>query len=361
MPTVEITVRSNLQVVIHKVFFMKKIKFFILLITLSLFGCSSALPKVDSYYISSFTFTDDEKLWNAETVLSPDGENVIVDGKYLVNLKTGERENLYKRFNVGRDTTLKTHDILNGSAYWSSDGRYIGMLADHYEPTSISAVGEVTYIFDLQDNSFRRYETWSRSFSPFNSDQILTDKGVYNLNDGIVFPFLPEYDFRQEKEFGVTKYGVLWSKSLGIPVAEFNELPYNPSDNVETELAIETYFYANPEGRNYSMNTGIKFKAQSDHTIQIVFDPTGEYVLLAEWQCHESQISCEIYPFNADSVYDTVLTLVSWRTQEHQELIHLSEIDPEHVVAYGNMAWSADGSTIFISRKDAPPIVLKVK
>jgi hypothetical protein len=55
------------------------------------------------------------------------------------------------------------------------------------------------------------------------------------------------------------------------------------------------------------------------------------------------------------------LTLVRWRTQERQELIRLSEIDPEHVVAYGDMAWSADGSTIFISRKDAQPIVIKLK
>ncbi|MCJ7434119.1 MAG: hypothetical protein MUO77_11585, partial [Anaerolineales bacterium] len=246
--------------------------------------------------------------------------------------------------------------------YWSFDGRYLGKLADHYEPTSVSPVSKVTYIFDLQDNSFRRFDTWSHSFSPFNSDQILTGDGVYNLKNGTITPFSPEYDFRQEKEFRATKYGLLWSKNLEIPVAEFNNLPNDTPDDVSEEIAIESYFYANPESRNYSIRTGIKLETHGGHRTRILIDPSGEYILIIEWQCNDKGVPCNnAYPVNADSVYDTVLTLVRWRTQERQELIRLSEIDPQNVVAFGDMEWSADGGTIFISRKDALPIVIKLK
>lgn len=343
---------------------MKKISLFIILIfTLSfLIGCAPRFPQIDSYYVSPFTLTDAEKLWNADTALSPDGESVITDGKYLASLKTGERENLYERFKVGRDTTLKTHDILNGVAYWSFDGRYLGMLADHYEPTSISAVSEVTYIFDLWDNSYRRFDIWSRSFSPFRSDQILTEDGVYSLKDGTITSFSPKYDFRQEKEFGVTnKYlNYLWSKNLGVPVAQSFTFPYNATSKDDVEVVVESFTQKPPYLPTYTVSTGFVSKFPNQ-LVGIFFDPTGEYILVAEWQCHESQIICGIYPFNADGVYDTVLTLVRWRTKEQKELIRLSEIDPKHVVAYGYMEWSADGSTVFISRKDALPVVLKVK
>ena len=356
--------RSNLQFVTHKVFSMKKIKFFILFITLSLFGCTSAFPKVASYYISSFTFTDDEKLWNAETALSSDGKSIVIAGLTnfdLINLKTGNRENLDERFNVNNKILHGPNDdvFADSLVYWSSDGRYIGVLADHYEPTSISAVGEVTYIFDLQDNSFRRFNTQIRSFSPFSSDKIWTYDGVYNLKDASVIPLLADYDFRQEKEFGAIG-DFLWSKASGIPVAMIQTQPTGASSESDIEIVLWSLDTKDPNNPKYSVSTGFISKFPNQ-LAGIFFDPTGEYILVAEWQCHESTTPCSITPFHADNVYDTVLTLVRWRTQERQELIRLTEIDPEHVVAYGDMDWSADGSTIFISRKDAQPIVIKLK
>ena len=347
---------------------MKKTKFFFLLTLIMLFlvSCSLRFPKAASYYTSPFELTDEEKLWRASLALSPDGSSIVVDGKYLANLVTGEREDLYERFKVGRDTTLKAHDILNHSAYWSFDGRYLGMLADHYEPTSVSAEGEVTYIFDLQDNTFRRYDMWSSAFSPFNSNQILTSKGVYNLNDGTIIPFSPDYDFRQEKEFGATGYPInffLWGKNLGIPIAQISKLPHNTIEKEHSEVVVKSFDWYHPVPPAeiaYTVSTGFVSK-RPNRLSGYFFDPTGEYILISEWQCHEGPTPCTVTPVYVDNVYDTILTLVRWRTGEQKELIKLSEIDSENVIAYGYMAWSTDGSTIYISRHNAQPVVLKVK
>lgn len=319
---------------------MKKTHLFTILVFALFFltACAPRFPQVDAYYISPFELTDREKLLNKSLALSPDGNTILVGSDDIVRLESGEQEDLNLYGRIESDS----HDIFTDFGFWSFDGRYLGMQAQHY--VGRDPVGYVTYIFDLLDNTFRRFDTWSNSFSPFNSYQILTSEGVYNLNDGTTIPFSPNYDFRQDKEFRSTKYGVLQSKNLGVPVAEINTLPYtlpsNAPDKIDTELAIETYFYANPDSRNYSILTGIKFNAQSNGRVRVLLDPTGEYILIVEWQCNDDGIPCGMHPLNADKVYDTVLTLVRWRTQERQEL---------------------NGSTIFISRKDALPIVLKVK
>ena len=117
---------------------MKKIQFLITLffVLFLLIGCAPRFPQVSSYYISPFELTKDEELSVTNTVLSPDGENMVVSwagGLDLADLHTG------KRTAVG-DKTLwdveRTYnDILTEIATWSFDGRYLGILAEHYEPT----------------------------------------------------------------------------------------------------------------------------------------------------------------------------------------------------------------------------------
>ena len=339
---------------------MKRTKLFFLLMFF-LVSCSSKFPKVASYYTSPFELTDEEKFWHEDLHLrlSPDGSSIVVGGRYLVNLATGEREDLYKRVKVGRDTTMKNDDILDGDiTYWSFDGRYLGMLANHYE-SSREPVGYATYIFDLRDNTFRRYNTWSGAFSPFSSNQILTREGVYSLNDGTIIPLVPDYDFSRDKNFGGTigGTGVLWSQKLGVPVAQLSIS--SPSKN-ESNVVLESLNINDPTRPKYSIPIGFSYQSP-DWAIYRLLDPTGEYALIIQWKCAKDLAPCATVPVNPDSVYDSVLTLVRWRTKEQKELIRLSEIDPEHVVAYGYMAWSADGSTIFVARRDAPAIVLKVK
>jgi hypothetical protein len=335
---------------------MKKTKFFFLLMLVLLFlvSCSPRFPKIVSYYTSPFELTDEEKLWHEDLNLnlSPDGSSIVVGGRYLANLVTGEREDLYKRFKIGGDTTIKNGDILDSDiTYWSFDGHYLGMLAQHYEGGR-EPVGYATYIFDLRDNTFRRFDINSGSFSPFNSYQVATDKGVYNLNDGTVIPYPIDYDFGQDKEFGATKYDGLWSKRLGVPVAE---LSISSPNKDEANVVLESLNVTDPVHPKYSIPIGFSYQSP-DWAIYRLLDPTGEYALIMQWKCSKDLAPCATIPVNTDSVYDTVLTLVRWRTGEQKELIRLSEIDPDHVVAYGYMAWSADGSTIFVSR-----IVIKLK
>jgi hypothetical protein len=279
-------------------------------------------------------------------------------GLDLVDLHTG------KRTAVG-DKTLwdveRTHnDILTEIVTWSFDGRYLGILAEHYEPTiSVNRAGYAFYTLNMEDNSVKRYaDLRATRFSPFNSYQVTSDKGIYNLNDGTTTPLSPDYDFRQEKEFRATNNDMLWSKNLNVPVALLGSFP-NP-DNGDFGIALESYNNVDPVHPKFYIPISLTVQYPNQFA-KILLDATGEYVLALEWQCSDSQTLCSDDPSFPNNVHDTVLTIIRWRTGEQKELIRLSEIDPEHVVAYGYMAWSADGGTIFISRKDASPIVLKVK
>jgi len=335
--------------------------YFILLLVASIFliGCVPHFPQLDSYYISPFKLTQRENLMRAFLALSPNGKSMVVSwsgGLDLADLQTG------KRIAVG-DKTLwdlesANDDILTEIATWSFDGRYLGIQAKHYE-RSRDPVGYAFYILNMQNNSVKRYaDLWATQFSPFNSYQVTSDKGIYNLKDGTIILYPVDFDFGQETEFGATNYGRLWSRKLGVPVAELGGLPH--SDKGVLEMALQSLNMANPADPKFSYPIGVAVK-HPNQLAKILLDPTGEFILSIEWQCSESQTLCSTNPLFPNNIHDTVLTVTRWRTKEQKELIRLSKIDPEHVVAKGYMAWSADGSTIYVSRLDAGPIVLKVK
>lgn len=343
-----------------RITYPEKIQFSIILFfALSLLvGCAPSFPKVKSFYISPFELTADEKEYYTALALSPGGEMMAVasvNGSYAVaNLATGEREALTSNLENWQNTILANHDLVGYLVDWSFDQRYLGFSADHYELNSNRPAGMALYVFDMQEDTFTRYDVGAGIFSPFNSDQVMIGIDVYNLRDGTMISSPVDFDFAQEQEFGATVQGKLWSKKLGVPVAELQ----TSSKDVSTEITIDSFNLIQPK---YSIPIGFTSKHPNE-LVKSLFDPTGKYVLTVEWQCSESPTSCATSPvFYSDNVYDTVLTLIHWRTKKQQELIQLSEIDPENVLADGYMAWSADGSTIFISRKDAPAVVLKLK
>ncbi|RME55915.1 hypothetical protein D6779_11615 [Candidatus Parcubacteria bacterium] len=340
----------------------------LLLIFLSgfLIGCTpdARFPQVGSFYISPFELKSEEKKFSARLALSPNGETVAISwigGHDLVNLRSGQRSDLDEELSLW-DLNAANGDIFDGQVFWSFDRRYLGLTGRHYGNSPI-ATGEVFYRFDLETGAAERYEMWAATFSPFNSDQVLTEEGVYDLRDGTLLPFAPDVDFREERAFGVTSSprNLLWSKRLGVPVGRLSTLPYwDVPANIDVRVAVESYHSPDPEKPAHSVPIGFTSR-RPNQLAGMVFDPTGEYVLLAEWQCSpDAPTPCRITPYYADNVYDSALFLVRWKTGEQQELIRLSEIDHEHVVAHGYMAWSADGSTILVSRYDAPPVVLKV-
>jgi len=223
---------------------MKKIQFLIPLffVLFLLNGCAPRFPQVSSSYILPFELTKDEELSVTNTVLSPDGEIMAVNwagGHDLVNLHTGEKTDLMEKFGL-RDLRRGHNDILTEIATWSFDGRYLGILAEHYEPTvSVNRAGYAFYTLNMEDNSVKRYANLRATrFSPFNSYQVTSDKGIYNLKDGTVIPYPMDFDLSHEQEFGATDYGTLWSKSLGAPVAELGSLPH--PDNGDVEIALKS-------------------------------------------------------------------------------------------------------------------------
>lgn len=345
---------------------MKHTRFLYLLILIAaLTACAPAFPKVDSFYISPFKLTTDYpyQLFNASYALSPNGDTVFVTvgtDYYLADLATGKKIDLRKQLGM-TEIGIANADNFSIPITWSFDGKYLGIPANHYNPEIVPKREYAFYVFNLQDNTYKRYDFGARFFSPFDSNQLLTENGVYNSKDGTTIPLSPDFDFRQEKEFRAGDYwDLLWSKSLGVPVAQIGTLPRDATKKDDIEVVVESFAPKPPYLSTYTVSTGFVSK-HPNQLSGLFFDPTGEYILISEWQCHESPTPCTITPFHADNVYDTVLTLVRWHAKEQKELIRLSAIDSKNVVAYGDMAWSADGSTIFISRKDGLPIVIKLK
>lgn len=338
-------------------------------VILLLNSCAPAFPSVASVYVSPFELTPKERNSAPELALSPDGETMAIGwmgGQDFADLRTGERIQLTEKFGLS-NLEYVNRDIISGDRiFWSSDGRYLGMVAKHYENGSPTPTGWAFYRFDLQTKAAERYELSAYAFSPFDSNKVLTENGVYDLRDGTVIPFAPDFDFRQEQEFGVTSsiITMLWSKNLGVPVAELHTGSYLGQNDL-MGLSLFSYNPVPPYDAKYIVPSGFSFPTY-EWVSEYTLDPTGEYIVAARWECSKDSPCAhisrgELPTLYTENVRDTVITLIRWQSGEQQELIRLSEIDAEHVVADGYIAWSADGSTIFVARKDAPAVVLKVK
>ena len=99
-----------------------------------------------------------------------------------------------------------------------------------------------------------------------------------------------------------------------------------------------------------------------DNVVDVIFDPSGDYLVLTQWKCDPNDPrQCSQYPdaYYTNSVMDTVILLVNWRTGEQKELFRLSDIVPDHLIG-SYTTWSMDGSTLLLWRQDAPPVVLKI-
>ncbi|MFO3797188.1 MAG: hypothetical protein ACK8QZ_07895, partial [Anaerolineales bacterium] len=171
-----------------------------------------------------------------------------------------------------------------------------------------------------------------------------------------------QYDFTQETNVaGSGEY--LWSKKVDLPIAKLSPLWSGTAENmVWRNLAIISFFdYKRPDEWKYQK---ILIENPSSHIVSAIFDPSGEYVLVAEWKCaytDTSHCSDVDFPPVLDGITDSIFTLIHWRTGKKHELFRLSSIDPQNVIASGDLYWSADGSTIVLGRIHASLVVLKVK
>lgn len=360
---------------------MKRIfvEFFAVILALLLSGCGPKFPTVESAYISPVNI----RITPGFFALSPDGKTITIEEKCgeQIDLQTGNITPYpYQDYTNQTGSLDKKFCIINRIGGWSPDGRYLAITEREYDQATMT-VRDRNRIIDTRTRTIQSipgqgFWVWS----PFNTGTYLTRSewpvgvvGVYNMYEPKSFEAFTlldgskQYDFTQEIEVGgVGEY--LWSKRLDIPIAWLTPLRDGKAVNMRwRNLAIESFFEPGfPVESKYQLTL---IDDPTSHIVGAIFDPSGEYVLVAEWECAYTDTShCNdtvIDPPHPsvvlDGITDSVFTLIHWRTGKKRELFHLSSIDPQNVIASGDLYWSADGSTIVLGRINASLVVLKMK
>jgi len=325
---------------------IRKWNIFIILFLLVLSSCSifgkSGFPKVESVFVSSVTLGPID-----EFALSPDGSKIIDEAFTETELSTGKQT---QRF---MDTLgLKIYGSTGGFMGWSVDGRYLAATQMVLAPDS-TIVDTPVVIIDTQTNTARYYKGSFNGWSAVNSERFLTNNWTPTNLDGTEIYDWTSPDFRIVEVRGNEEF--LWDVNQNLPIAIVSLNYAVPGIEVDTST-IEILSFGKE-----TIRLPIYTERPLQQTISAIFDPTGRYALLTIWE------RSEIPPEGNDEIFgkfvvDTVLMVVDWRKGEHRELFRLSSIGDGKVIALpAKTAWSADGSTIFVARKDAPGVVLKVK
>lgn len=330
---------------------VRKWHIFIMLVLLTVPSCSiieakSDFPKVESVFVSSVTLGPIDKF-----ALSPDGSKVIDEAFTETELSTGKQT---QRF---MDTIgLEIYGSTGGFMGWSVDGRYLAATQMVLAPDSM-IIDKPVVVIDTQTNTARYYKGVFNGWSAVNSERFLTNNWTpTNISDGSeITDFWGTRDFRSVEIKGNENF--LWSVQENLPIAYFTWRPLASSQEETGQHVNKIVSYDEEETIQVKIYTEKPFQ----RTIGTIFDPTGQYALLTIWERSETppEGNDEIF---GKFVVDTVLIVVDWRRGEYRELFRLSSLGDGKAIALPHKtAWSADGSTIFVARKDAPAVVLKVK
>lgn len=310
-------------------------------------------------------------------ILEREGESF---GDYAVS-----PDGLYYYSSFGGKTNIQTGEVTlvdnyvctrNGPIRLSPDARY---LSGNNNATGMG-------IYDIQEGKCYQpqnprdtypVESWSPESNRFiqaHSKIIMDFPAFMEVQYPIGYPL----DFRKVKNI----YGngqTLWDKDSNLPIAE-------TVTSCEGCTLWDDPSFPNLQAKKFLEIRSLDIPSLSESTTPIrekllifdwitgiyypIFDPTGEYILVAvEERTLPPTPTQELspqqkYDYYYDSKYvkDTVLMLVHWRTKEHIELLRLSQYGQvqSHAIL-SDMSWSADGSTIFVPRTNAPPLVLKIK
>jgi len=302
-------------------------------------------PTLERWYISSAELQALD-----EFALSPDGERIIDASFYETELETGKRVRKFGPSEIAG--LLHEWGGSGGLMGWSVDGRYLAATQMVLAPDS-TIVDTPVVIIDTQTNTARYYKGAFNGWSAVNSERFLTNNWTPTNLDGTEIYDWTSPDFRIVEVRGNEEF--LWDVNQNLPIAIVSLNYAVPGIEVDTST-IEILSFGKE-----TIRLPIYTERPLQQTISAIFDPTGRYALLTIWE------RSEIPPEGNDEIFgkfvvDTVLMVVDWRKGEHRELFRLSSIGDGKVIALpAKTAWSADGSTIFIARKDAPGVVLKVK
>ncbi len=361
---------------------MKKIFSYVLpfLLIAFLMGCAPRFPMVESYYVTPAKWDRIPDLF----ALSPDGEYATYPDVGFIQLTTGEESRPHADY---KNLNFEGYMGSDGLEAWSPDGRYF-TVSTLYDDRTPGANRDPLYIFDNRERTAKKLPDTARLgvwWSPFNTEHFMAQYfynneyaglGIFDTQGSLISLVNEEVDFRNETELRGNGND-LWSKALDRPVASMQTfvsksfLPTNPpfptppverSGLVIGSIYIDSFAYPmDYEKPKYRFP--IMEDTPLNGNVGFIFDPTGKYVLLAQWQCADANFThcTNDSVMNISNVTDTVFTLLDWRTGEKQEIFRLSKIGDGYVAGSAPVAWSADGSTIIIGRHNSQSVVLKIK
>jgi hypothetical protein len=274
-------------------------------------------------------------------------------------------------------TPLKNFDCSwNAPIRLSPNGLYLSGSTD-YAGMGIYNIQEEKCYQPKNAYQLNPVESWSPESNRFvlAQSRIIMEYPTFNQ---VPYPSDYPIDFRKVKNI-YGHHDILWDKETNFPVAEaatgcdgcvFPLDPGFPNLQAKTYLEIRSLDVPSLRETTNPMRERLLTFDWPTSPYYAIFDPTGEYILVAVEERMlpptptQEMIPQQKYGYYYDPKYvkDTVLMLVHWRTKAHIELLRLSRYGQvESNAILSDMSWSADGSTIFVPRRNAPPLVLKIK
>jgi dipeptidyl aminopeptidase/acylaminoacyl peptidase len=328
-------------------------------------GCSQEFPVVSSVYISSYS----PKI-NDAPALSVDGSYVVSRDFRQIDLKSGEETNPYNEY---ISPEWKFDNFVN-LLQWSPDGSQLAFATNKLD--SLLGFDNTFYVYYINSHNLVEHHKIGTFYqwSPFGgrllAKPVKSPSSSWQIYDLESQEFIPithqKIDIAKEKKLKGSGL-FLWSGEANVPIAEIFQInPINFDNQKKPQEIGITILFGDKNGAidiDYGSYAQIFLSTPPDNIVDAKFDPSGKFILVAQWKCASTDIrQCSLFPGEEyyKSIVDTSLTLVDWRTGDNKELIRISQIDPKNVIAL-NVEWSADGSTIFISRLNANPIVIKLK
>lgn len=318
---------------------------------------NNKFPTIVETFVSPASLSDSRPNYGFDYVLSYDGKSIWLSSLEQIDLASGKINNtfiddVYK--NYQGDHGIQS---LRGFFGWSVDGRYLVTTSQDVDIQN-DIIHPFVYLTDTQDKTVTKMndlESFSQ-WSPVNNEIMFASSQqahVWNRVNSSPIPQWQAKDFMQSSEL-VGNRNWLWDKEINLPIAyiDFKQVTGNATENVgQYEFGISSY---DPPNKYTYWKPVLSLNAWG----RAIFDPTGQYILISYGEPASTSNIQE--QSNEVEIKDTVLLLINWKTQETKELLRLSSLDSQHVTAT-DIAWSGDGSTILVLRKDTLPLVLKIE
>jgi hypothetical protein len=333
----------------------------LIILAVSLSSCqfsNNKFPTVVETFVSPASLPEPYKYYGFDYILSYDGKSIWLSSIEKFDLTSGKIDSTFiddVRQNYQGNSGIQS---TRNSFGWSVDERYLATTS-HDVDIQNDVIHPFVYIIDTQEKTVTKIddlESFSQ-WSPINDEIMFASSHqahVWNRVNSSPIPQWQAKDFKQSSEL-VGNRDWLWDKEINLPIAyiDFKQETENAATG-RFELGISSYDPPN----KYTYWKSVLFLESNKKWGRAIFDPTGQYILISYGEPADTLNTQE--QGNDIEIKDTVLLLINWETQETKELLRLSSLDPQNVIAT-DIAWSGDGSTILVLRKETSPLVLKIE